>query len=185
VSSYGLDDRAIAIRSLAKAKGFSSSLCGQTGSGAHLASCTMGTGDPIFGAGLKRGRGANLTTHSHLMPRLRMSRSYKSSHPSAFVACSETAFSFRFKYPPNHPVPTHPQFERRPASLSITTLWSMEWTLAPKVSYCTPLLMRHSSRVHRDREHRISLLCTRSHDSRFAEGGKVEVTMAVQVASVE
>jgi hypothetical protein len=31
--------------------------------------------------GLKRGRGVTLTTHPHLMPRLRMSRSYTSSPP--------------------------------------------------------------------------------------------------------
>jgi hypothetical protein len=44
VSDYGLDDRAIGVRSPAGAKDFSSSLCVQTGSGAHPASCTMGTG---------------------------------------------------------------------------------------------------------------------------------------------
>jgi hypothetical protein len=31
--------------------------------------------------GVKRGRGVTLTTHPHLVPRLRMSRSYTSSHP--------------------------------------------------------------------------------------------------------
>jgi hypothetical protein len=44
VSDYGLDDRAIGVRSPSGAKDFSSSLCVQTGSGAHTASCTMGTG---------------------------------------------------------------------------------------------------------------------------------------------
>jgi hypothetical protein len=44
VSDYGLDDRAIRVRSPAGAKDFSSNLCVQTGSGAHPASCTMGTG---------------------------------------------------------------------------------------------------------------------------------------------
>jgi hypothetical protein len=44
VSDYGLDNRAIGIRSPAEAKDFSSSLCVQTGSGAHPASCTMDTG---------------------------------------------------------------------------------------------------------------------------------------------
>jgi hypothetical protein len=44
VSDYGLDDRAIGVRSSAGAKDFSSSLCVQTGSEAHPASCTMGTG---------------------------------------------------------------------------------------------------------------------------------------------
>jgi hypothetical protein len=41
LSDYGLDDRAIGVRSPAGAKDFSSSLCVQTGSGAHPASCTI------------------------------------------------------------------------------------------------------------------------------------------------
>jgi hypothetical protein len=40
VSDYGLDDRAIGVRSAAEAKDFSSSFCVQTGSEA----CTIGTG---------------------------------------------------------------------------------------------------------------------------------------------
>jgi hypothetical protein len=47
VSGYGLDDRAIEFRSATGAKDFSSNLCVQTGSGAHPASCTMGTGGPF------------------------------------------------------------------------------------------------------------------------------------------
>jgi hypothetical protein len=47
VSDYGLDDRAFGVRSPAGAKDFSSSLGVQTGSGAHPASCTMGTGSPF------------------------------------------------------------------------------------------------------------------------------------------
>jgi hypothetical protein len=50
VSDYGLDDRAIGVRSQAGAKDFSSNLCVQTGSGAHPASCTMGTGGPFPGS---------------------------------------------------------------------------------------------------------------------------------------
>jgi hypothetical protein len=38
VSGYGLDDRAIEVRSPAEAKDFSSILCVRTGSGAHSAS---------------------------------------------------------------------------------------------------------------------------------------------------
>jgi hypothetical protein len=49
VSDYGLDDRAIRVRSPAGAKNFSSNLCVYTGSGAHPASCTMGTGGPFPG----------------------------------------------------------------------------------------------------------------------------------------
>jgi hypothetical protein len=79
VSGYGLDDRAIEVRSQAEAKDFSSSLCVQTGSGAHQASCTVGTGC-LFRA-VKRGPGVTLTTHPHVAPRSRMSRSYISSPP--------------------------------------------------------------------------------------------------------
>jgi hypothetical protein len=49
VSDYGLDDLAIGVRSPVGAKDFSSNLCVQTGSGAHLASCPMGTGGPFPG----------------------------------------------------------------------------------------------------------------------------------------
>jgi hypothetical protein len=49
VSDYGLDDRAIGVRSPAGAEDFSSSLCVQTGSGAHPASCTIGTGGTFPG----------------------------------------------------------------------------------------------------------------------------------------
>jgi hypothetical protein len=49
VSDYGLDDRAIGVRSPAGAEDFSSSLCVQTGSEAHPASCTMGTRVPFPG----------------------------------------------------------------------------------------------------------------------------------------
>jgi hypothetical protein len=49
VPDYGLDDRAIGVRSPAGTKDFSSSFCVQTGSGAHPASCTMGTGGPFPG----------------------------------------------------------------------------------------------------------------------------------------
>jgi hypothetical protein len=69
-------------------KDFPSSLCVQTGSGAHPASCTMGTRGPFPGA--KGGRGVTLSIDPHLVPRLKISRSYTSSPPSAFVACSGT-----------------------------------------------------------------------------------------------
>jgi hypothetical protein len=49
VSDYGLDDRAIGVRFPAGVKNFSSILCVQTGSEAHAASCTMGTGGPFPG----------------------------------------------------------------------------------------------------------------------------------------
>jgi hypothetical protein len=49
VSGYGLDDRAIGVRSPAGAKDFSSIICVQTGCGAHPASSPMGTGGPFLG----------------------------------------------------------------------------------------------------------------------------------------
>jgi hypothetical protein len=51
-------------------KDFSCSLCIQTGSGAHPASCTMGTGGPFSG---------DSADHPLLVSRLRMSSSYTSS----------------------------------------------------------------------------------------------------------
>jgi hypothetical protein len=66
--------------------------CVQTGSGAHPASCTMGTGGPFPGA--KRGRGVTLTTHPHLVPRSRMSRRYTPLPSNATMAGSGTALLF-------------------------------------------------------------------------------------------
>jgi hypothetical protein len=59
VSDYGLDDRAIGVRSPAGAQDISSRLCVQTGSWAHSASCTMGTGGPIPGGKARPGRDAD------------------------------------------------------------------------------------------------------------------------------
>jgi hypothetical protein len=59
VSDYGLDDQAIGVRSPVGAKDFSSSLCVQTGSGAHPASCTMGTGGSFPGCKARPGRDAD------------------------------------------------------------------------------------------------------------------------------
>jgi hypothetical protein len=56
VSDYGLGDRGSIPGG---AKDFSSSLCVQTGSGAHPASCTMGTGGPFPGGKARPGRDAD------------------------------------------------------------------------------------------------------------------------------
>jgi hypothetical protein len=45
----------------------------------------------VLSPGLKRGRGVTLTIHPLLVPRSRMSGSYNSSPPSAFISCSGTA----------------------------------------------------------------------------------------------
>jgi hypothetical protein len=47
------------VRAPAEAKDFSSSLCVQSGSGAHPASCTMGTGGPFPGGKARPGREAD------------------------------------------------------------------------------------------------------------------------------
>jgi hypothetical protein len=58
------------VRSPAEAKGFSSSLCDQTSSEVHPASCSMSTG--VLSPAVNRGWDVTLTTHPHLMPRLRI-----------------------------------------------------------------------------------------------------------------
>jgi hypothetical protein len=59
VSDYGLDDRAIEVRSPTGTEDFSSSPCVQTGSGAHPASYPMGTGGPFPGGEVRPGRDAD------------------------------------------------------------------------------------------------------------------------------
>jgi hypothetical protein len=78
VYGYGLDDRATEVRSLAEAKDFISSLCVQTGCGAHR---LLYNGNRGSFPGAKRGRGVTLITHCHLVPWSRTSRSYTSSPP--------------------------------------------------------------------------------------------------------
>jgi hypothetical protein len=63
VSDYGLDDRAIEVRSPTGAEDFSSSSCIQTGSGAHPASYPMGTGGSFPRGKARPGRDAD-----HLPP---------------------------------------------------------------------------------------------------------------------
>jgi hypothetical protein len=50
----------------------------------------------VFSPGLKGCQGVTLTTHPHLVPRSRMSRSYTTSPPSTFVACSGTVLAFLY-----------------------------------------------------------------------------------------
>jgi hypothetical protein len=64
VSGYGLDDRAIAVRSPAEEKDFSSRLSVQTGFGAHPASYTMGTGGPFPGVNARSERDVDHTPPS-------------------------------------------------------------------------------------------------------------------------
>jgi hypothetical protein len=64
VSDYGLDDRAIEVRSPTGAEDFSSSPCVQTGSGAHPASYPVGTGSPFPGGIARPGRDAEHSSPS-------------------------------------------------------------------------------------------------------------------------
>jgi hypothetical protein len=64
VSGYRLDDRANEVRFPAGAKDISSKLCVQTGSGAHPAFCTMGTGGHSPGAEARPGRDADHSSPS-------------------------------------------------------------------------------------------------------------------------
>jgi hypothetical protein len=68
---------------------FSSNLCVQTDSGAHPASCTMGTGGPFPGG--KARQGMTLTTHPHPEQRSWMSRSYTSC---AYIGVLWDCFTF-------------------------------------------------------------------------------------------
>jgi hypothetical protein len=64
VSDYGLDDRAIEVRSLAEAKVFFLYLVSRP---------PLGPTPPhvqwVLSPGVNRGRGVTLTTHPHLVPR--------------------------------------------------------------------------------------------------------------------
>jgi hypothetical protein len=59
VFDYRLNDWAIRVRSPAEVKDFSSSLCVQTGSGAHPASCPVGTECPFARGSAQLGRDAD------------------------------------------------------------------------------------------------------------------------------
>jgi hypothetical protein len=79
VSDYRLDNW---VRSPAEAKDFSSNLCVQTSSEAHLASYPVGTGGLFME--VKLSLCVMLTTHHILAPKSKMSKSYTSS---PFGAC--------------------------------------------------------------------------------------------------
>jgi hypothetical protein len=83
VSDYGLEDRAIGVRSAARAEDFSSFLCVQTSSEAHPASCTMGIGGKA-----RLGRDAD---HS---PPSRGVGAIPPLPPSASMVCSGTALLY-------------------------------------------------------------------------------------------
>jgi hypothetical protein len=59
VSDYGLEDLAIGFRFPAEAKDFTSNLRVHTSSGAHQASCSVGSGGPFPGAKARPGRDAD------------------------------------------------------------------------------------------------------------------------------
>jgi hypothetical protein len=93
VSGYGLEDRAIDIRSPAEAKDFSSSLSVQTGSEAHPASCTMGTG-VHFPGGKARPRRDNDHSPTIKCRGREWVGAMPPLPPSASMACSGIALPF-------------------------------------------------------------------------------------------
>jgi hypothetical protein len=95
VSDYGLDDRAIGVRSPSGENNFSFSLYIHIGSETHPAFCTMGTGSPFPGA--KRGWGVTLTTHPHLVPRSKTSMRYTSSPPKSHHCMERDCFGYTHK----------------------------------------------------------------------------------------
>jgi hypothetical protein len=88
VSIYGLDDRAIEVRSPAEAKDISLASVSTPALGSTLLPVQWVLG--VLSPRVKRDRGVTLTTHSYLVPKPRMSRSYTPLYPSAFMACSGT-----------------------------------------------------------------------------------------------
>jgi hypothetical protein len=82
------------VRSQAGAKDFSSSLCVQTGSGAHPASCTMVTGGPFPGGKTRPGRDADHSPPSSAEVENEL-QLYLLSPPSASMVCSGGAFYIR------------------------------------------------------------------------------------------
>jgi hypothetical protein len=89
MSDYRLDDRGSIPD---RGKDFTSSLCVQTSSWIPPSLLNNGYRGSFPGGKVRSGRDAD---HSpYLVSRSRMSRSYTSSPPSAFMACSETALAF-------------------------------------------------------------------------------------------
>jgi hypothetical protein len=77
-----------------RGKRFLLNFCAQTGSGAHPASCTMGTGGYFPRNKARPGRDAD---HSpHLAPKSLMSRSYTSSPPCPFIGVLWDCFAIIF-----------------------------------------------------------------------------------------
>jgi hypothetical protein len=81
------------VRSSTEEDDFSCSLCVQTGSGAHAASCPMGIGGSFPGGKARPGRDADHSPPSSAEV-LSISRSYVSSPPCASMSCSGTVLFF-------------------------------------------------------------------------------------------
>jgi hypothetical protein len=94
VSDFGLDDRVIGVRSPAEAKDFSCSLWVQTVSGAHPASCTMGTGGPFPEDEVRPRRDAD---HSPLSTAEVVNENYTSFPPKRLHGVWWDSFTFYLK----------------------------------------------------------------------------------------
>jgi hypothetical protein len=89
LSDYRLDDRG----------SIPSSVCVQTSSEAHPASCLMGSDDYFSGGKARPGR--ELTSHPHVVPRSRLSTSYITSSPWRLLGSAGSLyFTLHLTLPP-------------------------------------------------------------------------------------
>jgi hypothetical protein len=80
----------------------------------------------VLSPGLKRGRAVTLATNPHLVLRSGMSRSYTSSPPSAFVACSGTGLASGEKTKSSwRPSPHGISRRRRKTARARLTMWHL------------------------------------------------------------
>jgi hypothetical protein len=107
VSDYGLDDRAIGVRSPAGAEIFPLASVSRPALGPTQPPVQWLPG--VLSPGVKRGPGVMLTTHPHLVPRSLMSRYYTSSPPKRLHGVYRDCFTLLcfawLKYFTYHSVP--------------------------------------------------------------------------------
>jgi hypothetical protein len=89
MSDYGLDNWTTGFRSPTETENFFSSLCVQTGSGAHPASCTMGTVSSFPGGKARPGRDVRPLTPNYYRSYERVG-AIPPIPPSVSMACSGT-----------------------------------------------------------------------------------------------
>jgi hypothetical protein len=97
VSGYWLDDRAIEVWSPTAVRAFSLTSVSRPALGPIQPPVQWVPG--VLSPRIKRGRDVTLTTHPHLVPRSRMSRSYTSSPPWASIGVLWDCFTLHTLWP--------------------------------------------------------------------------------------